>query len=294
MRALALLRTLRPHQWVKNGFVVAPLVFAKRLEDMTALTRSLIAFAAFCALSGAVYAFNDVRDVDADRVHPIKRNRPIAAGKISERAALIAAGVLAAAGLATAFWLDWRCGTCASLYLAQTTAYSVRLKHVAFVDVIMVASGFILRVLGGAYAIPVPASHWLLFCTALLALFFGLGKRAHELAAVIQSGGVIGETRASLAGYRLPVLRAAMLVLGAATAVAYILYTRDPRTVAFFGTDRLVWSAPFPAIGITRFLMLALWRPRAESPTEAMLRDPVSLGAIVAWAGVVIYILYGR
>src|SRR5690349_12325283 len=99
MRALALLRTLRPHQWIKNGFVVAPLVFAKRLEDMTALTRSLIAFAAFCALSGAVYAFNDVRDVDADRVHPIKRNRPIAAGKLSERAALIAAGVLAAVGL---------------------------------------------------------------------------------------------------------------------------------------------------------------------------------------------------
>jgi decaprenyl-phosphate phosphoribosyltransferase len=291
---LALVRTVRPHQWIKNGFVIAPLVFAKRLEDGTALTRSLIAFAAFCALSGAVYAFNDVRDVDADRAHPIKKNRPIAAGQLSERAALIAAGVLAVAGLATAFVLDWRCGTCASIYLAQTTAYSVRLKHVAFVDVIMVATGFLLRVLGGAYAIPVPASHWLLICTALLALFFGLGKRAHELAAVLKSGGKVGETRASLAGYHPSVLRAAMLVLGAATAVAYVLYTRDPHTVAFFGTDRLVWSAPFPAIGITRFLVLALWRPKADSPTEAMLRDPLSLATLVAWAGVVIYILYGR
>jgi 4-hydroxybenzoate polyprenyltransferase len=294
MSVVALLRTLRPHQWVKNGFVVAPLVFAKKLEDPDSLVRSAIAFAAFCALSGAVYAFNDVRDVDADRAHPIKKDRPIAAGQLSERAALIAAGVLAAIGLAATYALDWRCGAFATAYFVQNLAYSVRLKHVAFLDVLLIASGFIVRVLGGASAIRVPASNWLLVCTALLALFFGLGKRAHELAAATRSGREIGETRAALAGYRLPVLRAAMLLLGAATAVAYVLYTLDAHTVAFFGTDQLVWSAPFPALGIARFLVLALWRPRPESPTEAMLRDPLSLVAIVAWAGVVLYILYGR
>jgi decaprenyl-phosphate phosphoribosyltransferase len=293
MRVVALLRTLRPHQWVKNGFVFAPLVFAKKLEDSESLVRSAIALAAFCALSGAVYAFNDVLDVDADRAHPIKRHRPIAAGRLSERAAVIASGLLAVLGLAATFALDWRCGTCAAAYLVQNLAYSLKLKHVAFLDVILIASGFLLRVLAGAYAIRVPASNWLLICTALLALFLGLGKRAHELAAATKSGREVGETRAALAGYRLPVVRGAMLVLAAATVGAYVMYTLDAHTVAFFGTDRLVWSAPFPPLAIARFLVLALWRPRAESPTEAMLRDPLFLAILAAWAGVVLYILYG-
>jgi decaprenyl-phosphate phosphoribosyltransferase len=290
---IALLRTLRPHQWVKNGFVVAPLVFARRLEDPDYVLRSVLAFAAFCALSGAVYAFNDVRDVDADRAHPTKRNRPIASGALSERGALIAAIVLAIGGLAGAFALDWRTGVCASVYLAQNLAYSIKLKHVAFVDVGLITSGFLLRVLAGAFAIDVPASTWLLICTGLLALFLALGKRAHELAAAAKTGREIGETRAALAGYSLPLVRIAMLVLGAATSVAYVLYTRDHHTVAFFGTDRLVWSAAFPALGIGRFLMLALWRPRQDSPTEAMMKDPLSLAIFAAWAGVVVYILYG-
>jgi len=289
----ALLRTLRPHQWVKNGFVVAPLVFARQLEDPSYAIRSAIAFAAFCALSGAVYAFNDVRDVDADRAHPTKRTRPIAAGELSERTALIAAGILAGAGLAAAFVLDWRAGACAAAYLAQNLAYSVRLKHVAFVDVALISSGFLLRVLAGAFAIRVPASTWLLICTALLALFLALGKRAHELAAATRSGREVGATRAALAGYRLPLVQVLMLVLGVATAVAYTLYTRDAHTVEFFHTDQLVWTAPFPALGILRFLMIALWRPRADSPTEAMLRDPLFLAIVAAWAGVVVYIVYG-
>jgi 4-hydroxybenzoate polyprenyltransferase len=292
MSALALVRTLRPHQWVKNGFVVAPLVFARRLRDPDYVLQSAIAFAAFCALSGAVYAFNDVRDVDADRAHPTKRTRPIASGALGERVALVAAGLLAAAGLATAFALDWRAGACASAYLVQNLAYSVKLKHVAFVDVALISSGFLLRVLAGAFAIDVPASTWLLICTGLLALFLALGKRAHELAAALRSGRAVTETRAALAGYRLPAVRVAMLVLGAATAVAYVLYTVDAHTVAFFGTSRLLWTAPFPALGIARFLQLALFRPRLGSPTEAMLRDPLFLAIVGVWAGVVVYILY--
>lgn len=289
----ALIRTVRPHQWVKNGFVVAPLVFARKLEDPSYALRSGIAFLAFCALSAAVYAFNDVRDVEADRAHPTKRNRPIAAGQLSERAALIAAAVLALVGLGAAFALDWRAGVCATLYLAQNLAYSLKLKHVAFVDVGLIAAGFLLRVLAGAFAIRVPASEWLLLCTALLALFLALGKRAHELAAATRSGREVGATRAALAGYRLPGVRIVMAILGAATAVAYALYTRDAHTITFFGTDRLVWTAPLPALGILRFLVLALWRPRADSPTEAMLRDPIFLGIVAAYAGVVLYIVYG-
>ena len=287
-----LLRTLRPHQWVKNTFVLAALVFGRELFDPDSALRAGLAFLAFCALSGAVYALNDVKDVDADRAHPIKRNRPIAAGLLGESTALYVAGGLATVALAGAFLLDVRTGICASIYLAQNIAYSLKLKHIAFVDVALIANGFLLRVLAGAYAIDVPASTWLLVCTTLLATMFGLGKRAHELAAATRDGKTIGETRAALAGYRLPLLRIAMIVLAVATAGAYVLYTRDPHTVAFFGTDQLVWSAPLPALGIARFLDLALWRPRADSPTEAMMRDPLFLSIVAAWAGVVVWIVY--
>jgi 4-hydroxybenzoate polyprenyltransferase len=291
MSAAALVRSLRPHQWIKNVFVAAPLVFSRHLTDRPYLLREALAVLAFCLLSGAVYTFNDVRDVEADRVHPRKRLRPIASGALSERAALIAAGVIAAAALAAAFALDVRCGALSALYLAQNIAYSIKLKHVAFLDVGLVAAGFLLRVLAGAAAIDVPASGWVLLCTGLVAVFFGLGKRAHELAWAGKSGAQ-QTTRAALAGYRMPVVRVSMLVLGAATVLAYCAYTLDPHTAEMFGTERLVWSAPFVALGIARFLMLALWTPRDDSPTEAMLRDPWFLADLAAAAGVVLYILY--
>jgi 4-hydroxybenzoate polyprenyltransferase len=290
---LALVRSLRPQQWVKNVlFVAAPLVFSRRLEDRSYLAREALAVLAFCLISGAVYMFNDVRDVEADRVHPTKRNRPIAAGALSQRTALIASGVLAVVSLAGCFALDPRLALFAGLYLVQNVAYSVWLKHVAFVDIALIASGFLLRVLAGAAAIAVPASGWLLACTGLLALFFALGKRAHELAWAERSGQSTA-TRAALAGYRLPHARGAMFVLGAVTSAAYVAYTLDGHTVEMFRTDRLVYSAPFVVLGIARFLFLALWRPKEDSPTDAMLRDPWFLLDLVAAIATVLYIIYG-
>ncbi|HEY1550103.1 MAG TPA: UbiA prenyltransferase family protein [Kofleriaceae bacterium] len=286
---LALLRTIRPHQWVKNAFVAAPLVFSRHLEDRAYLAREALAVLAFCMLSGAVYAFNDVRDVEADRRHPTKKYRPIAAGKLSERNALIASATLAIVALAGCLALSWQLAVWAALYFAQNIAYSVRLKHVAFVDVTLLASGFILRVLAGAAAIAVPPSAWLLVCTALLALFFGLGKRAHELAWANASSGAAGSTatRAALSGYRLSVVKPTIYLLAIATCAAYVAYTLD------IGTRGLVYSAPFVAIGIIRFLSLALWRPRIDSPTDAMLRDPWFLLDLVAATATVLYIIYG-
>jgi decaprenyl-phosphate phosphoribosyltransferase len=249
---------------------------------------------AFCMLSGAVYAFNDVRDVEADRRHPTKKYRPIAAGKLSERSAMIASATLAIGALAGCFALSWQLAVWAALYFAQNIAYSVRLKHVAFVDVTLLASGFILRVLAGAAAIAVPPSAWLLVCTALLALVFGLGKRAHELAWANASSGAAGTTatRAALSGYRLSVVKPAMYVLAVATCAAYVAYTLDVHTTELFGTRDLVYSAPFVAIGIVRFLSLALWRPRIDSPTDAMLRDPWFLLDLAAATATVLYIIY--
>ncbi len=239
----ALIRSLRPQQWVKNVFVAAPLVFSRHLEDRGFLAREALAVLAFCLLSGAVYAFNDVRDVEADRAHPTKRKRPIAAGELSERTALVAAAVLALLALAGCFALRSEFALWAGLYLVQNIVYSIWLKHVAFLDILLIASGFLLRVLAGAAAIAVPASRWLLLCTGLLALFLALGKRAHELAWAERSGQTTA-TRAALAGYRLPHVRGAMFVLGAMTSAAYVGYTLDAHTVAMFGTDRLAYSAP--------------------------------------------------
>ncbi len=170
-------------------------------------------------------------------------------------------------------------------------AYSVKLKHIAFVDVTMLACFFLLRVLAGAAAIDVPASGWLLACTALVATFFGLGKRAHELAWAERNGKTTA-TRAALAGYRLSVVRVAMYVLGAVTCAAYVAYTLDAHTITFFATNKLVVSAPFVAISIVRFLYLALWYPRDDSPTEAMLKDPWFLLDLVAATVTVLYIIY--
>ncbi|MEO8707316.1 MAG: UbiA prenyltransferase family protein [Kofleriaceae bacterium] len=288
----ALVVTIRPHQWVKNLFVAAPLVFSRHLTDPAYALRSGLAVLAFCLLSGAVYAFNDVRDVEGDRAHPVKRNRPIAAGRLSARAAMIAAGVLAAAALAACTLLSLELAAFAAAYLVQNIAYSVRLKRIAFVDVALIASGFLLRVLAGAAAIAVPASGWLLICTGLLATLFGFGKRAHELAWAERSGQATA-TRAALAGYRLGVLRVALYILAAGTCAAYVAYTLAPHTIAFFHTDRLVLSAPFVAVGIVRFLSLALWRPRDASPTEAMLRDPICLVVVAATAATTLWIIYG-
>jgi decaprenyl-phosphate phosphoribosyltransferase len=291
--AVALLQTLRPHQWVKNLFVAAPLVFARHLGEPAYVVRTAIAVLAFCILSGAVYAFNDVRDLEADRAHPRKRNRPIAAGRLSRRAALIAAAVLAAVALAACAALGIEVAALAALYLAQNVAYSIKLKQVAYVDVALVAFGFIVRVVAGAAAIDVPASGWLLVCTALLAVLLGLGKRAHELVWARQSGQDGRATRAALAGYRLDVVRVVLYVLAVVTCVAYVAYTLDAHTIAFFATDRLILSAPFVALGIARFLALALWRPRDDSPTEAMLKDPLFLVDLAAAVATVLYIIYG-
>ena len=294
--ARALLRTLRPHQWVKNLFVAAPLVFAKKLTSPSTALAALAAVLAFCALSGAVYAVNDVLDAPKDRLHPSKRNRPVAAGALSARAAVTAAAILAVLALAGAALLQPGFAAVAAGYLALNLVYSLWLKRVAFVDVTALAACFLLRVLGGAYAIQVFPSPWLLACTALLAAFLGFGKRAHELAqatAASASGG-LGSTRAVLSQYRPGHLRVALYVLGAATSIAYALYTRAAHTVAFFGTGRMLWTVPFCVVGIARFLYLAMRKEGADSPTEEMLRDWPFMTNLGLWGLAVLAIIYYR
>ncbi len=291
--ARALVQTLRPHQWVKNLFVAAPLVFAKQLTNVDMALRAAAAVAAFCALSGAVYALNDVLDVDKDRAHPTKRNRPIASGAISARFALTASAILATVALGGAAALGWRFAAVAAGYLVINLLYSLQIKHWAWLDVAAISVGFLLRVLGGAYALPVPASPWLLVCTLLLAAFLGFGKRAHELAQAQNGEGEVGKTRRALERYQLSHIRVALYALGAATTAAYVFYTQAPHTVTFFGTRNMIFTAPFCALGMWRFLVLAT-RRSGESPTEEMLRDGPFMLNLLLWGVAVLAIIYYR
>jgi decaprenyl-phosphate phosphoribosyltransferase len=292
-RARAIWMTLRPHQWVKNLFVVAPLVFSKHLFDAAFATRTLIATLAFCAVSGAVYAFNDLRDAELDRAHPLKRHRPIASGALPEQTAMILCTVLAAAALAASAALAWPLAGVALAYLALNLGYSMGLKRIAYLDVIIIAAGFLLRVIAGGLAIDVPLSSWLIACTVLLSSMLGFGKRAHEVMLAQAAGRDPTETRSSLRGYRTSTLTWIMLLLAVATIASYALYTQDARTLAFFGTRQLVWTLPFCVLGILRYLQLALWRPRAQSPTEAILRDVLFLANLALWGLAVLAIIYG-
>jgi 4-hydroxybenzoate polyprenyltransferase len=289
-----LIITLRPHQWVKNLFVGAPLVFAKRLDDRTSVLTALAAMAAFCALSSAVYALNDVLDRDKDLAHPVKRKRPIPSGTLSPGAAVVASVVLACGGVTGAFLLSPRFGLVAAGYLFLNLAYSLQLKEIAFVDVASISAGFLLRVLGGAYAIGVPASRWLMVCTVLLAAFLGFGKRSHELnqASARDSLAPLGSTRRVLSRYRAHHLALALRVLAVTTCLAYIIYTQWPHTVDFFGTRMLIWTAPFCLFGMWRFLRIVLRRGPGDSPTEEMLRDLPFMINLALWAAAVLAIIY--
>lgn len=285
---LALVRTLRPRQWVKNTFVAIPLVFSLRLLDGDSVLRTAAAVLLFSLVSGCVYVLNDLVDVEADREHPKKRLRPIASGALPVAAARTFLGVAVPVVIGLSLALQpWFCAVLTT-YFVLNVAYSFRLKHVAYLDVLLIALFFILRVLAGAFAIEVPASPWLLGCTFLLALFLGFGKRAHELATAVDAG----KQRAALEGYHFESLRWILYVLAIAVVVTYAAYTLSPQTVHAFGTDRLVWTVPLPLVAILRFIRLATTHKDAESPTDAMLRDPIFMAAILLYVGATAAVLY--
>ncbi len=286
---LALLKTLRPRQWIKNLFVAVPLMFGHLLTDKTSLLVTAGAVALFCLISGCVYILNDLVDVEKDRAHPKKRNRPIPSGKLPEIVARRFAVIAVPVCLGLGWWLEPWYALALGGYFALNLAYSFRLKQIAYVDVLSIAAGFILRVLAGAWALQVPASLWLLACTGLLAMFLGFGKRAHELAA----GERATKQRSALAGYELPTLRVILYVLAVTTLGVYTAYTLSAHVVELFGSNRLVYTVGFGVIGILRFIHLATTRHDAESPTEEMLKDPLFMINFFAWIGLLAAILYG-
>jgi 4-hydroxybenzoate polyprenyltransferase len=285
----AVLVSLRPRQWVKNLFVFAGLVFGHRLFTAS-VWPALGAFAIFCALSGAIYLLNDAADREKDRLHPKKRLRPIAAGRLPLRVAfgvavaLIAAGLVAGARLSTGFLLV------AAAYVVLLAAYSAWLKHIVIVDVLTVAVGFVLRALAGTLAIDVAISGWLLICTILIALFLALGKRRHEVLLLAETAG---GHRPILDEYSGPFLDQMIAVVTASTVTAYALYTMSPETVAKFHTQLLPATLPFVLYGIFRYLYLLYHRQLGGNPSEAVLNDRALLINTAAWIAAVLLIIYG-
>jgi 4-hydroxybenzoate polyprenyltransferase len=280
--------SLRPEQWTKNLIVFAALIFGQRLFDPAAVGRSLAAFLIFCALSGVVYLINDVSDREADRLHPLKRTRPIATGEVGVPLALGAATLLGALALGAAFWLEPSFGWIAAAYLALFGAYTRVLKHLVILDVLTIAIGFVLRAGAGAAVISVPMSQWLLVCTILLALFLGLSKRRHELTLLANAAG--GHRRI-LEEYNPYLLDQMIGVVTASTLVAYIIYCTSPETTEKFGTSQLVLTTPFPIYGIFRYLYL-VHQKGAGSPSEVLLTDRPLIACIALWGLAVIAIIY--
>ena len=274
---------MRPEQWLKNGFVLAPIVFSGLVGDPDAWLRTLLAVAAFCAASSAVYLVNDVIDREADRSHPIKQNRPIASGEVSVATALVTAVILLVAAAFVSVWLGGWFPAVLAAYVSLVLLYSALLKRAVFLDVLVVAAGFVLRVVGGAVAIDVPVSRWILVVTYLLALYLALGKRRSEL---VLLGRAAGTHRVVLGHYTLPMVDQAISVVLGATVVAYALYTVAPETVAKVGSEGLLATVPIVLYGLFRYLYLLHRHELGGSPTKALLTDRPLLVCVVVWLAV--------
>jgi 4-hydroxybenzoate polyprenyltransferase len=296
-----LVKMVRPHQWAKNAFVVAPMFFHKDLVVSTSdgtpalnldvTGRAFAGMFVFCLLAGAVYTMNDLVDVEADRVHPVKRLRPIASGAVPESIAKVCAALLVVTSLSFAVLLSWRFAAVALIYFVENVLYSFKLKKVAYLDVSLIALGFVLRVVAGGLVTHTHVSNYMFACTAFLALFLGFGKRRHEL-----ESEKAGKQREALEAYGKRSLNAALLLTGALTVATYIAYTLDPVTRQFFKSDWLWITVPSTLFGIGRFLALVSGHARhgkkAESPTQAMLSDVPFVANLLVWIVIVAVLVY--
>src|SRR5918996_5135534 len=247
----AYLRLARPKQWTKNGFVLAGVIFSGEALRASSVVDAMLAFTAFCALSGAVYAANDILDVVEDRGHPTKRLRPVASGEIPVSIAVVYAALLALFGLALACFVNFEVGFAGLAYLALQAVYTPFLKHMAILDVMSISAGFVIRALAGVAAVNSPISPWLIVCTALLTLFLGFSKRRHELATL--GDGAVGH-RKNLRDYSVPLLDEMMNIMISATIIAYTLYT----FTVYERQDQIFMMAsiPFVVYGVFRYMLL--------------------------------------
>jgi len=290
----ALLQALRPKQWTKNLLLFAGVVFSQHAGDRALLLRAVAGFAAFSLLASAVYLVNDLRDVEADRLHPRKRTRPIASGRLQPAAAWAAVPVLLAAVAALAAWLGPNFAGVLAAYLVSNLAYSFGLKHHVILDVFLIAAGFVFRAVAGVELLKPVApetqlSSWLLVCTFFGALFLAVSKRRRELA---NAGVTASGQRAVLADYTPELLDRMLTIAAACTLMSYALYTIWPATVAKFGTEALIVTVPVVAYGVFRYLHLVRVSETSEDPSQVLLADRPIQATVALYVALTLWILY--
>lgn len=283
-----LIKTLRPKQWTKNGFIFAALFFDIKLFQPEPLIKTTIGFLLLCLISGTVYLINDLVDVEKDRQHPTKKNRPIAAGQVPMRAALMTAVALPLVSVPLSFWLDPMFGLIVTSYLLLQIAYSFALKNIVVVDVLTIAAGFVLRVAAGVPLVEAERfSPWLYVFTTLLALFLGLGKRRQELVLINDK---VGSTRAILKEYNLPFLDSMMSIVTTGTIITYSFYTFSAPNLP--DNHLMMLTIPFVIYGIFRYLYIIHVQGNGGAPDEVLLTDRPLQIDLVLFVITVLAILY--
>ena len=284
-----LIKEMRPKQWTKNGFIFAALVFDRQLFIWGSLKRTLIAFVLFCLLSSSVYIINDILDVEADRNHPIKKNRPIAAGKLPIPLALTTAIVMVVVAIGGSYLLAWHLALIAAVYLLMNLAYSRWLKHIPLIDVLIIAAGFVLRVAAGVSVIQVQRfSPWLYVVMTLLALYIGFGKRRAEMTVLgIENQG---SHRKVLDGYSIALIDQLITIVSSTTIIAYSLYTFSAPNLP--ENHAMMLTIPFVLYGIFRYLYLIEIKHAGGEPEEILLKDRPLQITVVLWVIAVLVIFY--
>jgi decaprenyl-phosphate phosphoribosyltransferase len=283
------LHLLRPHQYLKNGFIWLPVFFGYRIFDAPAVGRTLSAFAAFCLMASTIYIINDYRDREEDRRHPVKKNRPLASGAVSPRGAAWVG--LACFGASISLALALLPAACLYLllaYLLLNIAYSQSLKHIPIVDIVCIALGFVLRIFMGGAATDIPISPWIVIMAFLLALFLALAKRRDDLLLLGENGPV----RKAIDGYNREFISLAMSVMASVIIVAYILYTVSPEVVAKHGTHRLYITGFWVLLGLLRYLQITFVEERSGSPTLVLIKDFMLQAVIGLWLANIFILLY--
>lgn len=276
-----ILKILRPHQWVKNTFIFIPLFFGGSLFDMADWTSSLVAFVAFSFAASAIYSINDIVDVEADKKHPKKCKRPIAAGLVSKRQARLLAIILAIAALALPFLLNnWMLSVVIAVYLAMNLCYCIRLKHYAIIDVCLVALGFVMRIVAGGVATDIVLSRWIVMMTFLLTLFLSFAKRRDDVLIMNETGMA---PRKNTSRYNLTFINQAITITGGVMLVCYIMYTVSPEVIERFNSPNLYMTSFFVILGLLRYIQLTVVDERSGEPTRLVLSDRLIQLIIAGW-----------
>ncbi len=286
----AVLRLIRPKQWIKNAFVFVPLFFGGELFQTDALLSGLIAFVAYCFAASSIYCFNDIHDVEADRNHPVKRLRPIASGDISIKTAYMLMATSFLLSIVTVAALDsWETMGVILFYWCLNLCYCIKLKHYAIIDVCVVAFGFVLRLMAGGMATDVVLSKWIVLMTFLIALFMSFAKRRDDVLRMERTGE---PPRKNTIRYNLTFINQAITITASVTLVCYIMYTVSPDVCQRFHTDNLYLTTVFVLLGLLRYIQIAVVDQKSGDPTKIILRDRITQLIVFAWLLAFLFIIY--